>query len=90
MKTPEALQTLQTQQQTARIIDAQKKRIEQHNNLQLKQVNTSTNNYKMATDSFTDNYMYQALKKVREDTTTIPNDLARFHGSAIYHPPVKK
>ena len=84
------LEGLKTRQQQARIIDAQKKRIEQHNKLQLRHTNTASNNYKMATDSSTDKYMQQALKKVREDTTTIPNDLARFHGSAIYHPPVKK
>tara|TARA_R110002096_G_scaffold356494_1_gene549735 strand:+ start:216 stop:488 length:273 start_codon:yes stop_codon:yes gene_type:complete len=90
MRTPEHLQTLQTRQQSARVIAAQKKRIEQHNELQLKQTNTAKNNYKMATDSSTDKYMQQALKKVRENTTTIPNDLARFHGSAIYHPPVEK
>jgi hypothetical protein len=90
MRTPEHLQTLLTRQQSARVIAAQKKRIEQHNELQLKQTNTAKNNYKMATDSSTDKYMQQALKKVREDTTTIPNDLARFHGSAIYHPLVEK
>tara|TARA_Y100000296_G_scaffold81889_1_gene109849 strand:+ start:528 stop:797 length:270 start_codon:yes stop_codon:yes gene_type:complete len=70
--------------------EAQKEREKLNRKMRNKQLETSYNQFHQSTSAINDTHMRDALAKVRENSDiTIPNSLARIHGTTIYNKPDK-
>ena len=69
--------------------DTQEERIRQNTEFRRKQYEIPRNQFTQSRLAGEDFYMKDALAKVRQSEVSIPHDLARFHGTTIYHKPSK-
>ena len=56
----------------------------------MKLVSKPDNNYQRSLDSSNDHYMRKALKQVKRSNVSIPQDLARMHGTTLYNPSIRQ
>ena len=56
----------------------------------MKLVSKPDNNYQRSLDSSNDHYMRKALQQVKRSNVSIPQDLARMHGTTLYNPSIRQ
>jgi len=64
--------------------DKEKLKEQQNKQMQLRQVEQGSGNYKHTQSAFADKHMIEALKQVQQSDTTIDASYSRFQGSSYY------
>ena len=68
-----------------RKLDADKLRLQQKIDMNMQRVEDASNRFQSSVNASNDQYMIDALKKVRQSNVTLPDDLTRLNGTWMHN-----